>query len=84
MKKARIIRRVDELGRIVLPIKLRNQLNFDIKDFMEIYVNGNSIILKKYEKTCVFCGSDKNLIEFNDKVICNKCILNICQIRSDK
>ena len=56
MKSTGIVRKVDELGRIVLPIELRRTLDIAEKDSIEIYVDGSSIILKKYEPTCVFCG----------------------------
>lgn len=61
MKSTGIIRRVDELGRIVIPIELRNKLKIAEKDPIEIYVDGSSIVLKKLEETCVFCGSTKNV-----------------------
>lgn len=74
MKSTGIVRKVDELGRIVLPIELRRTLDIEIKDSIEIYVENNSIILKKYEPTCIFCGNSKDLITFNEKNICNKCL----------
>ena len=58
MKATGIVRKVDELGRIVLPIELRRTLNIEIKDPLEIYVDGESIMLKKYQPACVFCGRD--------------------------
>ena len=60
MKSTGIVRKVDELGRIVLPIELRRTLNIDIKDSIEIYVENDSIVLKKFEPTCIFCGSNEN------------------------
>ena len=59
MKATGIIRRVDELGRVVIPI--------------EIYVDDSSIILKKYEPNCVFCGNTNDLIEYKGKLVCEKC-----------
>ena len=59
MKSTGIVRKVDELGRIVLPIELRRTMNIDVKDAMEIYVDGDQIVLKKYEPSCIFCGSAK-------------------------
>ena len=73
MKATGIIRRVDELGRVVIPIEIRNQFNIVEKDPIEIYVNDSSIILKKYEPNCVFCGNTKNLISYKDKLVCSKC-----------
>ena len=55
MKSTGIVRRVDELGRVVIPIEIRNQFNIDEKDPIEIYVDGSSIILKKFEQNCIFC-----------------------------
>lgn len=74
VKSTGIIRRVDELGRVVLPIELRNKLGIVEKDPIEIFVDGASIILKKYEPNCIFCGSTKKLIPYNDKLVCNKCL----------
>lgn len=73
MKATGIIRKVDELGRIVLPIELRRTFNIEEKDALEIYVDSNSIILKKYEARCTFCGEAEDLITFNGKTICKKC-----------
>ncbi len=73
MKSTGIVRRVDELGRIVIPIELRNKFNISEKDPIEIYVDGSSIILKKYEPNCIFCGNSKNLIQYKDKLVCTKC-----------
>lgn len=77
MKSTGIVRRVDELGRIVIPIELRNKLKIAEKDPIEIFVDGSSIVLKKYEETCVFCGSNKNVVEYKEKLICTKCAQNI-------
>ncbi|HBP64863.1 MAG TPA: AbrB family transcriptional regulator, partial [Desulfosporosinus sp.] len=57
MKSTGIVRKVDELGRIVLPMELRRTLGIAEKDAMEIYVDQEKIILKKYEPACVFCGN---------------------------
>ena len=83
MKSTGIIRRVDELGRVVLPIELRNKFNITEKDPMEIYVEGNSIILKKFEPNCVFCGNSKNLVEYQGKLICEKCANKISTLKSE-
>jgi transcriptional regulator, abrB family len=73
MKATGIIRRVDELGRVVIPIEIRNQFNIVEKDPIEIYVDDSSIILKKYEPNCVFCGNTNDLIEYKGKLVCEKC-----------
>ncbi len=74
MKSTGIVRKVDELGRIVLPIELRRTLDIAEKDSLEIYVDDNRIILKKYEPTCVFCGSSKDVLSFKGKNICPNCL----------
>ena len=72
MKSTGIVRRVDELGRVVIPIELRNKFGITEKDPMEIYVDGSSIILKKYEPNCIFRGSSKKLIDHNGRLFCEK------------
>ncbi len=74
MKATGIVRKVDELGRIVLPIELRRTLNIEIKDPVEIFVEGDFILLKKYEPACVFCGNAKDVETFNGKNICKNCL----------
>ena len=74
MKSTGMVRRIDELGRIVIPKEIRKKLEINIKDPMEIYVDGRAITLKKVEDNCVFCGNNKNLINFKDKLICQKCL----------
>ena len=74
MKSTGIVRKVDELGRIVLPKELRGTFKIDHKDPLEIYVEGDSIILKKYEPACIFCGSANDVINYMDKRICRDCI----------
>ncbi len=69
-----IVRRMDELGRIVIPKEMRKQLNIEEKDPIEISVEGASIVLTKYENRCVFCGAVKPAIRYNGKLICSKCI----------
>ncbi len=73
MKSTGIIRRVDELGRVVIPIEIRNQFNIVEKDPIEIYVEGSSIVLKKFEQNCIFCGNTQDLLSYNGKLICKKC-----------
>ena len=74
MKSTGIVRKVDELGRIVLPIELRRTLDINEKDSLEIYVDGNQIILKKYEPACIFCNSASDVIQFQGRNICPDCI----------
>lgn len=83
MKSTGIVRKVDELGRVVIPIELRNKFGISEKDPIEIYVDGSSIILKKYEPNCVFCGSSKKLVTYKDKLICNKCSKSISELPTE-
>ncbi len=80
LKSTGIIRRVDELGRVVIPIELRNKLKIVEKDPIEIYVDGSSIILRKYEPNCVFCGSTKSLSPYKEKLVCEKCITKLNEL----
>lgn len=72
-----IIRRVDELGRIVIPKEMRRELNIDQKDPIEISIEGQSIVLRKYQNKCVFCGALKPAIRYNGKLICTHCLKEI-------
>ncbi len=75
MKATGIVRKIDDLGRIVLPKELRRTMNINKKDPMEIYVEGDgTIILKKYQPACIFCGSADDVFEFRGKVICKECM----------
>ena len=73
MKSTGIVRKVDELGRVVLPIELRRTLGIDEKDALEIYVDQEKIILKKYEPACVFCGNASDIQQFRGKNVCREC-----------
>ena len=72
MKSTGIVRKVDELGRIVLPIEMRRTLDIEEKDALEIYVEGSSVILKKYKPSCIFCDTTKDIVVFKGKNICPK------------
>ena len=74
MKSTGIVLRIDELGRIVLPVELRRSMGIEVRDSIEIFVEGDSIILKKYSQSCILCGSDKNLTLFREKNICASCL----------
>lgn len=73
MKSTGIIRKLDELGRIVLPIEMRRTFNLAEKDAVEIFVDGDSIILKKFQPNCILCGGDRGLIEYKGKLVCKSC-----------
>ena len=74
MKSTGIVRRVDELGRIVLPIELRRTLGIDVRDELEIYMDGDRIILQKYEPACIFCGNAKDVENIRGKNVCKDCL----------
>lgn len=74
LKSTGIVRQVDELGRITLPIELRRTLEINEKDSLEIFVEGNTIVLKKYEPSCMFCGNARNVISYKDRNICADCL----------
>ncbi len=80
MKTTGMIRQLDALGRIVLPIELRRTLNISTRDMLEILVEGDSIILRKYEPNCHFCGSSTGLVSYRDKLICKHCLSEIKSI----
>ena len=74
MKSTGIVRKVDELGRIVLPIEMRRTLDIAERDALEIYVEGDGIILKKYQRACIFCGNAKDVLGFEGKNVCPDCL----------
>lgn len=74
MKTTGIVRQMDNLGRIVLPIELRRTLDIAQKDSLEIFVEGNQIVLKKYEPTCAFCENVKDIIVFKGRNVCPACL----------
>lgn len=84
MKSTGIIRKVDELGRVVIPIEIRNKFDIAEKDPIEIYVDGSSIVLKKYEPNCVFCGNTKHLMSYKDKLVFSKCSQQIANLEEKK
>ena len=73
MKSTGILKSVDELGRIVLPKKMRENLDIDIRDKVELFVEGDRIILQKYVPNCIFCGSGKSVSHFRNKPVCSDC-----------
>lgn len=73
MKSTGIVRKVDNLGRVVIPIELRRNLDIDVRDALEIFVDEDQIILKKYAPACIFCGQAKGVTQFKNKNICPSC-----------
>ena len=74
MKSTGIVRNVDELGRIVIPKEMRKKMDIANSDPVEIYVDGDKIILTKYTPSCSFCASDAEVCEFKGKKICKDCL----------
>jgi len=74
LKSTGIVRKVDELGRIVLPIELRRTLDISEKDSLEIYVDGPAIVLRKYQPACIFCDDAKDVVSYRGKNVCINCI----------
>jgi transcriptional pleiotropic regulator of transition state genes len=74
MKAIGIVRKVDELGRIVLPMELRRTFNIQKEDPLEIFVDEDSIVLKKYEPACIFCGNAEGVTQVHGKNICKTCV----------
>ena len=73
MKATGIVRPIDTLGRIVLPIELRRVFDLNVKDMVEIYTDDDCVIINKYEHKCTFCQSKENLVEYKGKRICEDC-----------
>lgn len=74
MKSTGMVRKIDELGRIVVPKEIRRTLDIDNGDPLEIFVEGDHIILKKHDPACLFCGNPKNVIFFRGKLCCRDCL----------
>lgn len=84
MKSTGIVRKLDELGRVVIPKEIRNKLDIEEKDPIEIYLEGNSVILKKFESGCIFCNNSNGLSTYRDKLICKKCLEKISNLNSNE
>ena len=74
MKATGIVRRIDELGRVVLPVELRRTLNLEVRDPVEIFIDGDAIVLRKYDAACLFCGGTRELLSYRGKQICRSCL----------
>ena len=80
MKTTGMFRQLDSLGRIVLPIELRRTLDIHTKDMLEILVEGNTVVLRKYEPNCHFCGGSTGLTTYKDKRICKRCLKELKEL----
>lgn len=81
IKSTGIVRNVDELGRFVIPIELRRTLNIDEKDKLEIYVEDDRIILKKYMPSCAFCANAEDITVYKGKNICRECLAELAAMQ---
>jgi transcriptional pleiotropic regulator of transition state genes len=81
MKSTGIVRKVDRLGRVVIPIELRRTLDIEEKDALEIFIDGEHIILKKYAPACIFCGQAKDVITYKNKNVCPSCLEELKKIQ---
>ena len=80
LKSTGIVRKIDELGRLVLPIELRRLLDVHDGDSMEIFTEDNMVVLKKYQPACIFCGNAKDVTTFKGKNICPECAAKIKEV----
>lgn len=79
MKSTGIVRQLDTLGRVVIPIELRRTMDIAIKDTLEIFVDGDQIILKKYHPCCVFCSEANDVVSYKGKLVCKHCLEELKQ-----
>ena len=77
MKATGIVRPVDPLGRVVIPVELRRTLNIKTDDSLEVFVDGDYIMLKKYEPACIFCGNAKDVENIHGKNVCRNCLVEL-------
>lgn len=80
IKSIGIVRKVDELGRVVLPMELRKVLNISSRDSLEIFTDGDKIVLRKYEPQCIFCGNAESVKVFKDKNVCEECLKSMARM----
>ena len=83
MKATGIVRPVDPLGRVVIPVELRRTLNIKTDDSLEVFVDGDYIMLKKYEPACIFCGNAKDVENIHGKNVCRNCLEELKKLEAD-
>ena len=79
MKSTGMVRKIDDLGRIVIPIEIRNNLDIHSRDAIEMFIDGDKIVLAKYSPACIFCGEAENVTRFHEKLVCSKCIKELAK-----
>lgn len=77
MKSTGIVRKIDNLGRVVLPVELRRNFDINKDDPVEIFVDENYIMLKKYQPACIFCDDARDVVNYQGKNICKKCLAEL-------
>ena len=77
MKNTGILRNIDDMGRSVIPKELRRQFDMGENTEVEIYTNDNTIVLKRHEPNCVFCGNERDLVPYKGKLLCPECIADL-------
>lgn len=80
MKSTGIFRRIDSLGRFVLPKELRKSLDINQDDYLQIFLEGDTILLKKSQLACTLCGNTEDLVDFHEKKICRNCLAELSKI----
>mgnify|MGYP002521833848 FL=1 len=80
MKALGIVRTVDRLGRLVLPADLRKTMGYGVDEPLEIFVDDDRIVLKKYNPACIFCGSGENTVKYKDKLVCADCAKKLSEL----
>ncbi len=74
MKATGFVKKIDELGRIVIPKDIRKTLEVDHNDYLQFFLDGDSIVMKRFGEFCALCNSTDDLTKFNDKFICESCL----------
>lgn len=80
MRSTGIFRRIDSLGRFVLPKELRKSLDINQNDYLQIFLEGDVIVLKKSQMSCVLCGNSDDLSDYRDKKVCRACLAELKKI----
>ena len=83
MKSTGVVRQLDTLGRIVLPIELRRTMDIGVKDMVEIFVEDDKIVLKKYLPACIFCGDARDVSPYKGKLVCKACMADLASAKAE-
>ena len=83
MKSTGIVRNIDQLGRVVLPMELRKLLDLKVQDPVEIFTQGNDVVIRKYRPSCVFCNRNDQIVEFKGLNVCDHCIAELTAQQED-